>query len=121
MDVILWTLFGLIASIYGRPIKIADYAFLANLLGVFVGDSVGVQILAKMDSAYLVSAIFSVSVIFISLILMHFLTQAIEKDIIHGFSQSKPQTIPSNKEDSLSLYLPKSELLSPRKREIGGY
>lgn len=115
MDLVLWTLFGLIASIYGRPLKITGYAFLANLFGVFAGGLIGVQILAKMDNAYLISAVFSVSIIFISLMLMHLLNQVVEKDLGSKISSLSETPLEKN---PLALQLPQTELLSKRETEV---
>ena len=118
LDLTLWTLFGLVASIYGRPLKICGYAFLANLFAVFAGGLLGVRILVQLDDYYLISAAFAIAIIFISLIIVPGLSEAIEKDLRSKLVKTTLQNKPLEENISLSVNLPQKELLTPREREI---
>lgn len=119
LDLTLWTLFGLVASIYGRPLKICGYAFLANLSGVFCGGLLGVYIPKQLDNYFLVSAAFAIGIIFLSLLIIPWLNGAIEKKVLRKkLSKTAPQAEPEEKNTSEPFVLPCKELLTRRETEI---
>ncbi|KJS21788.1 MAG: hypothetical protein VR72_08835 [Clostridiaceae bacterium BRH_c20a] len=118
LDLVLWTLFGLIASIYGRPLKICGYAFLANLLAVFAGGLLAVRILNKLDNYFIISAAFAIGIIFISFLIVPWLSEAIEKDLRNKLFKTNLQNKPIEEISPLSIPLPQREILTPREREI---
>lgn len=118
LDLFIWTLLGIAASIYGRPLKICSYGFLANLSAVFVGGLLGVQLLGNLDNYYLISAIFSIGIIFISILIVFWLNEFFERDLM-GKIINKAST--NNTTDNKLIYisLPQKELLTPREGEVG--
>ena len=118
LDLVLWSLFGLVASIYGRPLKISGYAFLANLFAVFAGGLLGVRILSQLKDYYIISAAVAIAVIFISFIIVPWLNENIEKDLRSKLVKTTAQNKPLEKDISLSANLAQKELLTPREIEI---
>lgn len=127
LDLVLWTLFGLVASVYGRPLKICGFAFIANLFAVFAGGLLGVYLKETQESYYLISAAVVLIAIFISVIIVHWLNEEIGKHMhtILG-KKEQPQESwqgPQREPDSgwpVSNYdsLPLLEQLTPRERQI---
>lgn len=135
LDLILWTLFGLVASVYGRPLKICGFAFLANLSAVFAGGLLGVYLRNTVENYYLISAALAISIIFISVLIVHWLNHAIERDLqavlwrrvppqepeSEPESEPEPQAVSEQKQVvSWQEDLPLLEQLTPREREIAG-
>lgn len=118
LDLVLWSLLGLVASFYGRPLKISGYALLANLLAVFAGGVLGLQILNQYEDYYLISAAFAISVIFISLIIIHWLNEIIDRDLRSKLLKTSFQNKSHGNGILLSTNLPQNELLTPREKEI---
>jgi len=118
LDLVLWSFFGLVASVYGRPLKISGYAFLANLFAVFAGGLLGVRILSQLKDYYLISAAVAIAVIFISFIIVPWLNETIEKDLRSRLVKTTTQNKLFEKDISLSANLPQKELLTPREIEI---
>lgn len=118
LDLALWTMFGLIASIYGKPLKICGYAFLANLSAVFAGGVLGIQIQYQLDNYFWISAAFAIGIIFISFLVIPWLTDAIEKDLSNKLYKTAMGNNLSQKNIISSPTLPHKELLTPREREI---
>lgn len=119
LDLTLWTLFGLVASIYGRPLQICGYAFLANLAGVFCGGMLGVYITKQIDNYFLVSSAFAIGIIFLSLFIIPWLSGTIEKKVLRKeLSNTALQAEPEETKTSEPFFLPGVELLTPRETEI---
>ena len=113
LDLTLWTLFGMVASIYGRPLKICGFAFLANLSAVFIGGILGVYILSHSKNQFLVSAAFAIGIIFLSLLIIPWMSDVIEKDLRKKLIDD---TLPKLKPIPFLLHFKDS--LTPRETEI---
>lgn len=118
LDLVLWTLFGLIASIYGRPLKICGYAFLANLFAVFVGGLLGVVFQHSREGYFLFSASFAVAIVFVSFLIVPWLNAALEKDLRQNLIENAPLGALSPGNQALYVSLRHQEALSPRERQV---
>lgn len=118
LDLFLWTLFGLIASIYGRPLKISGYALLANLFAVFAGGVLSLRILNHLENPFLISSAIAIGIIFISLLIVPWINLTIERDLRNKLIKSTIQSTHPQESPSLSFNLPQYELLTPREKEV---
>jgi DNA-binding NarL/FixJ family response regulator len=126
LDLILWTLFGVIASVYGRPLQICGLAFIANLTAVFAGGVLGIYLKETFKNYYLMAGAFAIAIIFISVLLAHWLNQAIERDLHTVMKQKEirenramPEEEQNNMRESLlDDNLPSFQQLTPREKEI---
>jgi len=118
LDLALWTLFGLIASVYGRPLKISGYAFLANLFAVFTGGLLGVFLLQELESGLFILAAFAIAVVFLSFLIVPWLSTVVEKDLRHKLFKSISPSSQSFEHDTLYINLPHQEILSPREKQV---
>ncbi len=118
VDLVLWTLFGLVASIYGRPLKISGYAFIANSSAVFVGGLLGVRILTQLENHVLISSAFAIGIIFISMLTVPWINETIERDLRNKLFKTTLQNNTHEEKGSLIVSLPQKELLTTREGEI---
>ncbi len=124
IDLYLWTLFGLIASVYGRPLKICSFAFLANLMAGFAGGATGVYLVGTMENIQLWAASFAIMVIFFTYLIMPWLQKRVEHDIFNYGNEPIQETAAAttNQQDTinklLETVLPQFALLSSREKNV---
>ncbi len=127
LHLFLWTLFGEIASVYGRPLKICSLAFLSNLSAMVCGGILGIFIVENVDNYYLMASTYAIFIVFICFLIVHWLNNSIEKDFIHKIQlhtaglRTEEQAAGLTGSLSLMINLPDADhLLTQREMEVAG-
>ncbi|MEW5920431.1 MAG: LuxR C-terminal-related transcriptional regulator [Bacillota bacterium] len=125
LNLFLWTLFGIIASVYGRPLQICSFAFMANLLAAFTGGVIGVYLLESMPNFRLWTASFAILVIFLTYLIIPWLQKRAEQDIYnHGLAEIGETAAAvlngewSDDKSMLETVISEFALLSEREKEV---
>lgn len=127
LQLFLWTLFGEIASVYGRPLKICSLAFLATLSAMAFGGVLGLYIMGNMDNYYLIASGYAVLIVFVCFLIVPWLNESIEKDYIDKLHRNVSESQAGDQDNgisgglSLMINLPNAgDLLTPREMEVTG-
>jgi len=119
LDLFIWITLGTIACLYGQPFRVFGFGLAANVGAIFVGGLIGKYLLIPSDNVQVITALFAIMIIFITILIIPWLDKQLEK----GFeSKDKREKKFLNADDKnptdMISYFPGYNLLTPREHEI---